>query len=313
MSSVSDTESLSVVPSSSTPSIVRNEEPLPNSLPLPNILSTPSGVVTPERVDESQVILPSSTTAVQTEKECNQTIDEEPSATPKKSTAPRKSKKSSNLKNGKVPTPASAKPANSKAPHKYVEPEPKFTLALSIKEEVCVIATAVERPKPKPSKAKAKVRKQPVVDESRPLGDGSQHLKSQPRTQKIRPRTLLWRDSSLEKISFHWKRSSTSFVFKNEIEAKKLIVTHDDYCVSIYVPSGTKFFLYKYSSSKFPNSVSSDNTVLSTLLLTFCLNSTLSIILDEPSLCNQTITFTEESIEVNKYVLAAHSTYFRYL
>ncbi|KAL0240160.1 hypothetical protein GEMRC1_010266 [Eukaryota sp. GEM-RC1] len=40
---------------------------------------------------------------------------------------------------------------------------------------------------------------------------------------------------------------------------------------------------------------------------------TLSIILDEPSLCNQTITFNEESIEVNKYVLAAHSTYFRSL
>ncbi|KAL0250788.1 hypothetical protein GEMRC1_000002 [Eukaryota sp. GEM-RC1] len=40
---------------------------------------------------------------------------------------------------------------------------------------------------------------------------------------------------------------------------------------------------------------------------------TLSIILDEPSLCNQTISFGEESIEVNKSVLAAHSTYFRSL
>ncbi|KAL0251061.1 hypothetical protein GEMRC1_000275 [Eukaryota sp. GEM-RC1] len=40
---------------------------------------------------------------------------------------------------------------------------------------------------------------------------------------------------------------------------------------------------------------------------------TLSIILDEPSLCNQTITFGEESIEVNKFILAAHSTYFRSL
>ncbi|KAL0251189.1 hypothetical protein GEMRC1_000402 [Eukaryota sp. GEM-RC1] len=40
---------------------------------------------------------------------------------------------------------------------------------------------------------------------------------------------------------------------------------------------------------------------------------TLSIILDEPSLCNQTITFGGESIEVNKSVLAAHSTYFRSL
>ncbi|KAL0252137.1 hypothetical protein GEMRC1_001349 [Eukaryota sp. GEM-RC1] len=40
---------------------------------------------------------------------------------------------------------------------------------------------------------------------------------------------------------------------------------------------------------------------------------TLSIILDEPSLCNQTITLGEESIEVNKFILAAHSTYFRSL
>ncbi|KAL0243357.1 hypothetical protein GEMRC1_005918 [Eukaryota sp. GEM-RC1] len=40
---------------------------------------------------------------------------------------------------------------------------------------------------------------------------------------------------------------------------------------------------------------------------------TLSIILDEPSLCNQTISFDEESIEVNKSVLAAHSSYFRSL
>ncbi|KAL0250854.1 hypothetical protein GEMRC1_000068 [Eukaryota sp. GEM-RC1] len=40
---------------------------------------------------------------------------------------------------------------------------------------------------------------------------------------------------------------------------------------------------------------------------------TLSIILDEPFLSNQTITFGEESIEVNKFVLAAHSTYFRSL
>ncbi|KAL0251003.1 hypothetical protein GEMRC1_000217 [Eukaryota sp. GEM-RC1] len=40
---------------------------------------------------------------------------------------------------------------------------------------------------------------------------------------------------------------------------------------------------------------------------------TLAIILDEPSLCNQTISFNGESIEVNKSVLAAHSTYFRSL
>ncbi|KAL0251471.1 hypothetical protein GEMRC1_000684 [Eukaryota sp. GEM-RC1] len=40
---------------------------------------------------------------------------------------------------------------------------------------------------------------------------------------------------------------------------------------------------------------------------------TLSIILDEPSLCNQTITFGEESIEVHRVILAAHSTYFRSL
>ncbi|KAL0252113.1 hypothetical protein GEMRC1_001325 [Eukaryota sp. GEM-RC1] len=40
---------------------------------------------------------------------------------------------------------------------------------------------------------------------------------------------------------------------------------------------------------------------------------TLSIILDEPALCNQTITFGEESIEVHRIILAAHSTYFRSL
>ncbi|KAL0251242.1 hypothetical protein GEMRC1_000455 [Eukaryota sp. GEM-RC1] len=40
---------------------------------------------------------------------------------------------------------------------------------------------------------------------------------------------------------------------------------------------------------------------------------TLTIILDEPSLCNQTITLGEESIDVNKFILAAHSTYFRSL
>ncbi|KAL0237944.1 hypothetical protein GEMRC1_012418 [Eukaryota sp. GEM-RC1] len=180
MSSVSDTESLSVVPSSATPSIVRNEEPLLNSLPPTGILSTPSGVVTPERVDEPQAILPPSATAVETGKECNTTIDKKPSATPEQSKAPRKSKKSRNIKNGKVLTPASATPANSKATRKYVKPEPKFTLAKSFKEEVNVIATAVERPKPKPSKAKAKVQKQPLVDESRPVVDGSQHSKSQP-------------------------------------------------------------------------------------------------------------------------------------
>ncbi|KAL0252150.1 hypothetical protein GEMRC1_001362 [Eukaryota sp. GEM-RC1] len=44
-----------------------------------------------------------------------------------------------------------------------------------------------------------------------------------------------------------------------------------------------------------------------------CHLKTLSIILDEPFLCNQTITFGEESIEVNKFILAAHSTYFRSL
>ncbi|KAL0250893.1 hypothetical protein GEMRC1_000107 [Eukaryota sp. GEM-RC1] len=51
------------------------------------------------------------------------------------------------------------------------------------------------------------------------------------------------------------------------------------------------------------------------LLMSFSLPpaETLSIILDEPSLCNQTITFGEESIEVNKFILAAHSTYFRSL
>ncbi|KAL0251941.1 hypothetical protein GEMRC1_001153 [Eukaryota sp. GEM-RC1] len=41
--------------------------------------------------------------------------------------------------------------------------------------------------------------------------------------------------------------------------------------------------------------------------------ATLSIILDEASLCNQTISFGGESIEVNKSVLAAHSNYFRSL
>ncbi|KAL0251591.1 hypothetical protein GEMRC1_000804 [Eukaryota sp. GEM-RC1] len=40
---------------------------------------------------------------------------------------------------------------------------------------------------------------------------------------------------------------------------------------------------------------------------------TLSIILDEPSLCNQTITFGEDSMEVNRFILAAHSTYFQSL
>ncbi|KAL0243134.1 hypothetical protein GEMRC1_005695 [Eukaryota sp. GEM-RC1] len=40
---------------------------------------------------------------------------------------------------------------------------------------------------------------------------------------------------------------------------------------------------------------------------------TLSIILDDSSLCNQTITFGEESIEVHRIILAAHSTYFRSL
>ncbi|KAL0251486.1 hypothetical protein GEMRC1_000699 [Eukaryota sp. GEM-RC1] len=40
---------------------------------------------------------------------------------------------------------------------------------------------------------------------------------------------------------------------------------------------------------------------------------TLSIILDDPSLCNQTITFGEESIDVHRIILAAHSTYFRSL
>ncbi|KAL0239916.1 hypothetical protein GEMRC1_010024 [Eukaryota sp. GEM-RC1] len=40
---------------------------------------------------------------------------------------------------------------------------------------------------------------------------------------------------------------------------------------------------------------------------------TLNIILDEPSICNQTVSFDGESIEVNKSVLAAHSTYFRSL
>ncbi|KAL0251058.1 hypothetical protein GEMRC1_000272 [Eukaryota sp. GEM-RC1] len=38
-----------------------------------------------------------------------------------------------------------------------------------------------------------------------------------------------------------------------------------------------------------------------------------SIILDEPYLCNQTITFGEESIEVHRVILAAHSTCFRSL
>ncbi|KAL0251099.1 hypothetical protein GEMRC1_000313 [Eukaryota sp. GEM-RC1] len=40
---------------------------------------------------------------------------------------------------------------------------------------------------------------------------------------------------------------------------------------------------------------------------------TISIILEEPSICNQTITFGEESIEVPRIILAAHSTYFRSL
>ncbi|KAL0249590.1 hypothetical protein GEMRC1_004820 [Eukaryota sp. GEM-RC1] len=40
---------------------------------------------------------------------------------------------------------------------------------------------------------------------------------------------------------------------------------------------------------------------------------TISIILNEPCLCNQTITHTEESIEVNRFILAAHSSYFRSL
>ncbi|KAL0252181.1 hypothetical protein GEMRC1_001393 [Eukaryota sp. GEM-RC1] len=35
--------------------------------------------------------------------------------------------------------------------------------------------------------------------------------------------------------------------------------------------------------------------------------------INQPSLCNQTITFGEESIDVNKFILAAHSTYFRSL
>ncbi|KAL0252022.1 hypothetical protein GEMRC1_001234 [Eukaryota sp. GEM-RC1] len=50
-------------------------------------------------------------------------------------------------------------------------------------------------------------------------------------------------------------------------------------------------------------------------LMSFSLPSieTLSIILDEPFLSNQTITYGETSIEVNKFVLAAHSTYFRSL
>ncbi|KAL0251726.1 hypothetical protein GEMRC1_000938 [Eukaryota sp. GEM-RC1] len=51
------------------------------------------------------------------------------------------------------------------------------------------------------------------------------------------------------------------------------------------------------------------------LLMSFSLPpaETLAIILDEPSLCNQTISFGEESMDVNKSVLAAHSTYFRSL
>ncbi|KAL0251075.1 hypothetical protein GEMRC1_000289 [Eukaryota sp. GEM-RC1] len=51
------------------------------------------------------------------------------------------------------------------------------------------------------------------------------------------------------------------------------------------------------------------------LLMSFSIPpaETLSIILDEASLCNQTISFGGESIEVNKSVLAAHSTYFRSL
>ncbi|KAL0251459.1 hypothetical protein GEMRC1_000672 [Eukaryota sp. GEM-RC1] len=45
----------------------------------------------------------------------------------------------------------------------------------------------------------------------------------------------------------------------------------------------------------------------------FLLALILAVILDDPSLCNQTITFGEVSIEVNKFILAAHSTYFRSL
>ncbi|KAL0248987.1 hypothetical protein GEMRC1_004221 [Eukaryota sp. GEM-RC1] len=40
---------------------------------------------------------------------------------------------------------------------------------------------------------------------------------------------------------------------------------------------------------------------------------TLSILLNEPCLSNQTISFGQESIKVNRFVLAAHSTYFRSL
>ncbi|KAL0243002.1 hypothetical protein GEMRC1_005565 [Eukaryota sp. GEM-RC1] len=51
----------------------------------------------------------------------------------------------------------------------------------------------------------------------------------------------------------------------------------------------------------------------SLLLISFSFSRNTFIILDEPSLCNQTISFGEESIEVNKSVLAAHSTYFQSL
>ncbi|KAL0251669.1 hypothetical protein GEMRC1_000881 [Eukaryota sp. GEM-RC1] len=47
--------------------------------------------------------------------------------------------------------------------------------------------------------------------------------------------------------------------------------------------------------------------------MSFSLSPAESIILNEPCLCNQTITFGEESIEVHRVILAAHSTYFRSL
>ncbi|KAL0242817.1 hypothetical protein GEMRC1_005380 [Eukaryota sp. GEM-RC1] len=40
---------------------------------------------------------------------------------------------------------------------------------------------------------------------------------------------------------------------------------------------------------------------------------TITILFNETFLCNQTISFGEDSIEVNKSVLAAHSMYFRSL
>ncbi|KAL0248368.1 hypothetical protein GEMRC1_003604 [Eukaryota sp. GEM-RC1] len=54
---------------------------------------------------------------------------------------------------------------------------------------------------------------------------------------------------------------------------------------------------------------------LSNIKMSFCLSpaETLTIILEEPCLSDQTISFGEESIEVNKSILAAHSTYFRSL